>query len=108
MREDIRCIRITLKPGMREAALAWAKEVMRRADEAHAALREEGVSLEAAFLDSLDGRDYLVYVMKGDLKKSRAVAQASVRAIDALHRQFKQDCWENATPLAPMIWLEAA
>ena len=108
MREDVRCIRITLKPGMREAALAWAKEIMRRQDEAVEALLEEGVSLEAAFLDSLDGRDYLVYVMKGDLKKSKAVALSSQRAIDLFHQQFKKDCWESVTPLAPMVWLETA
>lgn len=108
MSENIRCIRITLKPGMREAALAWAKEVARRQDEATQALREEGITLEAAFLDSFEGRDYLVYVMKGDLKKAKAVAQSSQRAIDAFHRQFKQECWESATPLAPMVWLETA
>jgi hypothetical protein len=101
------CVKVRLKPGSVERVRAWAAELNGRPDEVLATLRDEGVVIESVFLDVTDDGDYLVYYMKArSLADARAVAQRSTHAIDAYHRQFKQETWEAATPLETLIDFE--
>lgn len=74
------------------AVRAWQDTLNARRDEVLESLADENVILEAVFLDQRDGGDFLVYVMASpDFAHVRNVAQGSTRAIDALHKKFKQD-----------------
>ena len=56
------------------------------------------------FLDRRADGDELVYVMNApDFDRVTAVAHGSTAAIDALHRAFKEKCWEARNPLRPLI-----
>jgi hypothetical protein len=99
-----RCIKIRLKDGSSARLAEWADELNRRADEVLARLQVEGISLEAAFLDSQVDGLYLIYVIHADdPKKASAVARRSSADIDNLHETFKAACWENRCPLKPLI-----
>ena len=101
------CVKIRLKPGSLPRVRAWAQELTRRADETLATLRDEGVWIESAFLDSTPEGDYLIYYMKAEsLERARAVVQQSPHPIDAYHQQFKQDTWESRRPLETLLDLD--
>lgn len=106
MNADIRCVKIKLKPNSSDKAKQWAHEINTRKNEALESLAKEGITLEAAFLDHIDGVDYLVYVMKGDILGSKAIAASSTSTLDLYHNQFKKDCWESIKELEPLVWLE--
>ncbi|MBY0407775.1 MAG: hypothetical protein K2Q01_08780, partial [Rickettsiales bacterium] len=96
---------VKLKPGSVGAAHAWASEISARKPEARKSLAKEGITLEAAFLDHINGEDYLFYVMRGDVEGSKEVARTSIAPIDLVHQQFKTH-WEKVEALIPMIWVE--
>ncbi len=98
------CTKIKLRKGSADRVTQWAAELNRRAEEVREVLRSEGVSLEAAFLDTQADGVYIVYVMHShDFEKAKAVATQSVAAIDAFHQGFKRDCWENTCKLETLI-----
>ena len=51
MNYETRCVKIKLKPNSVEKVREWAKTINERKEEALATLRDEGVILEAVFLD---------------------------------------------------------
>ena len=103
-----KCIKIKLKPGSVERARTWAAEINRRSDEALATLRDEGVFIESAFLDSTREGDFLIYYMKArDFDRAKEIMSQSQHPIDAFHRQFKEDCWAERKPLELLIDLSA-
>ena len=98
------CAKIKLKHGSSGRVKEWANELNRRADEVLAALRSEGVILEAAFLDSQADGDYLLYIMRSDdFEKAQAAARQSTASIDTFHEAFKKTCWESSRKLNPLI-----
>ena len=102
---QIKAVRIKLKPDSLEKARQWAHEINARKNEALLSLKNESVTLEAAFLDQIQGEYYLVYLMKGDLERSKAVAAKSQNPIDVFHQQFKKH-WESIDEMEPLLWLE--
>lgn len=99
-----KCVKIRLKPGCLDRARAWAAEINRRSDEALATLRDEGVFIESAFLDSTREGDFLIYYMRAaDFDRAREVVARSPHPIDAFHKQFQQDCWAERQRLELLI-----
>jgi hypothetical protein len=102
------CTKIRLRGGSRDKAQAWAGEMKTRAPEVLESLREEGVELEACFLDQQSDGDYLIYVMHtSDIAVAADKARLSTRAIDLLHASFKNECWEIRTALPALIDFKA-
>jgi hypothetical protein len=87
MKLETRCVKIELKPESLERVREWALTLNGRPDEVLATLRDEGVTLEAAFLDEVGEKTYLIYIMKAEsMSHARAVADKSTHSIDAYHR----------------------
>lgn len=101
----IKAVRIKLKPDSLDKVQQWANEINARKDEALLSLANESVTIEAAFLDQIKEEYYLIYLMKGDLERSKAVASISENPIDTFHKQFKK-CWESIEEMEPLVWLE--
>jgi hypothetical protein len=103
-----KCVKIRLKPGCLERVRAWATEINRRSDEALATLRDEGVVIESAFLDTTGEGDFLIYFIRAtDFDRASETTKKSTHPIDAFHQQFKQDCWAESRQLEPLIDLTA-
>ena len=101
------CVRIKLRPGSIERVREWAAEINRRHEEALETLRDEGVMVESAFLDSSEEGDFLVYYMKAaDIRKAGETGKSSTHAIDEYHRQFKRDTFESGRKLELLVDLE--
>jgi len=104
---ETRCVKIKLKPGSSDRLREWAAEINSWSEEALEALRDEGVVVEYAFLDSSDEGDFLIYYMKAEnMEKSRAVAKKSDRSIDAYHQKFKEETWESGKRLELLVDLD--
>ena len=101
------CVKIKLKPNSLEKVREWARVINERKDEALATLRDEGVVLECAFLDSTPDGDYLIYIMKAEsFDKAKQAAEKSTHAIDEYHMKFKQETWEDGKKLETLVDLE--
>jgi hypothetical protein len=102
------CTKIKLKPNSLERVREWAKTLndTRRA-EAMAALRDETVVLEGAFLDRTAEGDFLIYIMKAkSFEKSKQAAAASTHDIDRYHQDFKRSTWEGGKQLEVLVDLD--
>jgi hypothetical protein len=87
-----------------ERARAWAAKINHRSDEALATLRDEGVCIESAFLDSTNEGDFLIYYMRAlDFDHASKVTSQSKHPIDAFHKSFKEKCWAERTRLELLI-----
>lgn len=107
MTYETSCVKIKLKPGSLDRAREWARVINERKEEALATLRDEGVVLECAFLDSAEGGDYLIYVMKAEsFEKAKRTAEKSTHSIDEYHLKFKQETWEDGKKLETLVDLE--
>ena len=107
MTYETSCVKIKLKPGSLERAREWARAINDRRDEALATLRDEGVVLECAFLDSTADGDYLIYIMKAEsFEKAKQAAENSTHSIDEYHLKFKQETWEDGKKLETLVDLE--
>ena len=96
-------MRVRLRPGSLERVREWASELNARRDEVLATLRDEGVRIESVFLDG----DTLVYYMRADsIEEARAVYARSTHAIDAYHRRFKDETFEEQRALELLIDFE--
>lgn len=91
---------------MVERARAWAKEIDARREEANAVLREEGVVIECAFLDSSAEGDFLIYFMKGTTLSASRQAKTRPGSIEEHHQAFKQDAWESGIRLEALLDLD--
>jgi hypothetical protein len=90
------CRRIRLKSGSLDRVREWARTIAERREEALATLRDEGVTLESAFLERAGDGDYLVYYMRAhDLQRASGAAGRSTHPIDMYHQAFKQDTWDD-------------
>lgn len=99
-----KCVKIKLKPGCLDRVREWAAEINRRSGEALATLKNEGVSIESAFLDSTSEGDFLIYYMRAiDFDRAKEVVSRSMHPIDAFHKQFKEDCWTERKRLELLV-----
>jgi Family of unknown function (DUF6176) len=104
---ETRCVKIKLKPDSLERVREWAAEINRRADEALATLRDEGVVVESVFLDSNSEGDFLIYYMKAEsFEKSADVVKKSTHAIDAYHQKFMKEVCETGHRLELLVDLD--
>lgn len=55
-----------VEPGKTDRLREWTEEIRDREDEAIATLENEGMHLEAAFVEHTDEGDFLVYFVKAD------------------------------------------
>jgi|SRR5579864_1728690 len=104
---ETKCIKVKLKPGSLPRVRAWADELNKRREEALATMRDEGMVVESAFLDSTTEGDFLIYYMKAkSFEQATAVVKQSMHAIDAYHQAFKQETTESDTPLELLVDLD--
>ena len=93
MREVV-CVKVRLKANSLDRVRTWTSEMSERRAEALETLAAEGVWIETVFLDSSAEGDFLVFYMRADsLEHAARVASESTAAIDAIHREFKQEAW---------------
>lgn len=108
MPADIRCVRIKLKQGSLDAVRTWQIFLKDHKQEVIETLKEEGVSLEAAFLDQIGTDHFLIYIMVcRDFEKAKQIARESNNIVDFFHRKFKQDWWDERMMLETLIHFEA-
>ncbi|GAA0260523.1 DUF6176 family protein [Haladaptatus pallidirubidus] len=80
--------RYRLKPGRIERLREWVEEVNSRRDEAIETLQDESVFSEAAFLNSTEDEDYVMFYMEAeDLEMAHEVFESSQHDLD---QEFKQ------------------
>ena len=92
--------RVRLKPGSLPKVYEWARTIAARRDEALATLKDEGVTIESAFLEHAADGDYLVYYVRThDLQRSSDAAAKSSDPIDRYHQSFKEETWDERTTL---------
>lgn len=95
---DTVCALIKLKKETKKQVQAWAKYMMENKEEALESLKNESVLIESVFYHEIDNTPYLIYYMKADdMQQAKQVAKQSTLAVDAYHKQFKKDCWEQVT-----------
>ena len=93
---DVKCAMIKLKPNCKEKVKQWAKTMNDRKPEAIETIVNEGITVESVFIKTINNEDYLIYYIRAkDFKKSQEVTAKSLMEIDAIHKQFKQECWES-------------
>jgi hypothetical protein len=97
------CVKVRLKPGSLPRVQAWAAELNGRRDEVLATLRDEGVVVESVFLD---GQELVYYLKAKDVAQAQAVYARSRRAIDAYHREFKDEAFAEQRTLELLIDFE--
>lgn len=104
---ETKCVKVKLKPGSLQRVRAWADELKNRREEALETMRDEGVVVESAFLDSTSEGDFLMYYMKAEsFEQAAAVVKQSMHAIDAYHQAFKQETTESDTQLELLMDLD--
>jgi len=97
------CIRVQLKPGSLPRVRAWAAELSGRRDEVLATLRDEGVVVESVFLD---GEELVYYLKAESVAHAQAVYARSQHAIDAYHREFKDETFAEQSSLELLVDFE--
>jgi hypothetical protein len=101
---EVICVKIKLKPGSLKRVHAWAEEINRRKPEALTTLFAEGISIESAFLDISSDGDFLIYYMRAkNFEKAREIFRHSKHSIDAYHKQFRNDAWEEKKSLELLL-----
>lgn len=91
---DVGCVVIELKSGTGGMVADWARHLSENHAEAVATLAQEGVTVESWFQVSLQGKDYLIAMMRAaDLGAAHEAVKTSTSAIDAFHQAFKRAAW---------------
>jgi hypothetical protein len=89
---EVVCHRIKLRQGSLPRVREWARAICARRAEAIATLRDEGVTLESAFLEQTAEGHYLIYYMRAP-KPGLEAAATSTHPIDEYHQRFKRETW---------------
>jgi len=101
---EVRCVKIRLKPGSLPRVRAWAAEISARKPEALATLEAESVVLESFFLDSSEHGDYLIgYIRAESLAQAAEAVKVSTHDLDAYHQAFQKDTWEAGEGLELLV-----
>lgn len=102
-----RCARIKLKNGCLEMTREWFQSLTSQKEEVLAILKEQGVYVEAVFLDKIGEDYYLIYFMKEkNTQKSLEVSAQSKHPINEMHSQYKKQCWEEKVSLELLLDLD--
>jgi Family of unknown function (DUF6176) len=100
------CVVIELLPNSVEKVKEWAEFLCTHRDEALESLKNEGVTVETAFVVNIEGKDYLIgYMRATKMSKVHEVVKDSTLNIDAYHQAFKKSCWGNrykGTPVSDL------
>jgi len=85
---------IELKPDSQQRVEEWAEFIRSNLEEALLTLKNEGVTIENYFLVNIDSKDYLIgYMRARSLQRATQTVKDSLSEIDAIHQQFKTECW---------------
>lgn len=102
--QEVNCVRVRLKPGMLARVREWAAFVSTHRNEALQTLQAEGVEIESVFLETGAAGDSLIYYMRaGSQRDAEHIAARSLATIDAYHRRFKEDAWEQVERLELLL-----
>lgn len=98
-----------IEPGKTERLREWTEEIRDREDEAVETLANEGMHLEAAFLERTDEGAFLVYFVKADdVDAVFAAFEESDHEIDHEHRDVLDEVLESPERVGdyePRYWL---
>lgn len=107
-KQDVVCVRVTLKPDSLVTVRAWASFISDHRAEALTTLQQEGVAIESVFLETTPEGSSLVYYMRSNSQEAaEAVAAKSVAAIDEYHKAFKRETWlrvDRLELLVDLVW----
>lgn len=93
---EISCAVIELKPGSKEKVAEWAKFISENKAGALATLQNEGVTIESAFVVTIEDKDYLIGYMRAlDMKKAHEAVKTSTSKVDEYHQSFKKETWSK-------------
>lgn len=88
------CTVIELLPNTTEKVREWAEFLRTNREEALRSLKNEGVTIESAFVVNIEGKDYLVGYMRAvNTANAHEAAKDSTLNVDANHQAFKKACW---------------
>jgi hypothetical protein len=96
--------RARIKPGKTDRLRAWYDELDGRESEVIETLRHEGVYTETAFIQSIDGTEYLYgYMEASDLKRAQEAGEKEAYEIDEKHHavldETLTDDWQELEPI---------
>ncbi len=88
------CVVIELLPNSLERVQEWSDFLRTHHDEALQSLKNEGVTVESAFVVNIEGKDYLIgYMRAANMRRAHEAVIGSTLSIDAYHQAFKKACW---------------
>lgn len=101
---EVRCVKIKLKPESLPRVREWAAYINTHKDEALVTLEGESIVLESFFLDSSDVGDCLIgYIRAGSLVQAAEAVERSTHELDAYHKKFQKDTWESGRALELLV-----
>ncbi len=101
---EVRCVKIELKPDSLERVREWAAYISAHKLEALVTLEDESIVFESFFLDSSDAGDYLIgYIRAGSLAQAAGAVRISTYELDAYHQAFKEATWASGRALELLV-----
>lgn len=98
------CAVIELHPDSVEKVKEWAAFMNANREEALLSLKNEGVTIESAFVVQIEGKDYFIGYMRAvDMLQAATVVKTSTLAVDAFHKAFKKACWKSLVRATPVL-----
>lgn len=102
--DEVRCVKIKLKPESLPRVREWATYINTHRDEALMTLEDESILLESFFLDSSGVGDYLIgYIRAGSLAQAAGAVERSTHELDAYHKAFQKDTWASGRALELLV-----
>jgi Family of unknown function (DUF6176) len=99
-----KCVKVKLKQNSQQALCDWKDFLKLHKEEVLKTLKNEGVVLEAVFLDQIGTDHFLIYVMTSEnFEKVKTVASNSQAVVDIFHREFKNQHWDNVEHLENLV-----
>lgn len=103
----MQCLKITLKDGATDQAVAWLKSLDERRDEAIEMLQAEGMQVESLFLERTPDGDFLYFYARAeDLVRANESFMSSTLPLAVETREFIQNTWGEIEQLEPVVDLE--
>jgi Family of unknown function (DUF6176) len=98
------CAVIELNPDSVEKVKEWAAFMNTNREEALLSLKNEGVTIESAFIAKIEGKDYFIGYMRAvDMLHASTVVKTSTLVVDAFHKAFKKTCWKSLVHATPVL-----
>ncbi|NMG11848.1 DUF6176 family protein [Brasilonema sp. UFV-L1] len=100
MSDRAQCLKIKLKPGKTEYAIAWIKNLYNQSEEVKQVLSNEGIIVESIFLEKGSDGEYLILYQKTEnLLKAYASFNISNHPLEVATKLFINDCWKDIQSL---------